>query len=305
MIIGISGKIGSGKDTIGHMITLASIPTVEKLSYKEALKLGFGVEASEWKIKKFADKLKDIVCILTGCSRVDLEFQEFKNRLLPEEWQVWEITNWNRTKRFFHTESEAIEFCTTYNNSQNDYRYRKSERTYRWLLQYLGTDLLREKLHQNIHITALFADYKCNLIKPSNLSCVSDRDFEFFSQHCFNRIFIQPNRPYSVIEFLKLKVQNGLTEHMYETWKKAINNAFPKWIIPDLRFPNELEAIKKRGGITIRVVRESVPFASHPSETALDHAEFDYTILNNGTLDELFKEVKKVYNDIRLRYETR
>jgi hypothetical protein len=32
----------------------------------------------------------------------------------------------------------------------------------------------------------------------------------------------------------------------------------------------------------------------HPSETALDDAKFDYTIENNGTLDELVEKVRVI-----------
>lgn len=57
-----------------------------------------------------------------------------------------------------------------------------------------------------------------------------------------------------------------------------------------MRFPNELEAVKSRGGITVRVKREkAVPRARqlHESETALDGAQFDFTIDNNGSLEDL------------------
>ena len=42
----------------------------------------------DWQIKKFADKLKDIVCLLIGCTREQLEDSEFKNKELGEEWRV-------------------------------------------------------------------------------------------------------------------------------------------------------------------------------------------------------------------------
>jgi hypothetical protein len=80
-----------------------------------------------------------------------------------------------------------------------------------------------------------------------------------------------------------------------------------------MRFPNEMEAVVEKGGITIRVVRpkiESVvdkmrPYSDlvhygipmpkeHPSETSLDSAEFDYTIVNDSTIEELVKKVKEI-----------
>lgn len=66
-------------------------------------------------------------------------------------------------------------------------------------------------------------------------------------------------------------------------------------IIPDCRFPNEIECLKdgKHTVRHIRVVRKNFnsPLTEeqqkHPSETALDNIEPDYYIYNDGTLDEL------------------
>ena len=74
----------------------------------------------------------------------------------------------------------------------------------------------------------------------------------------------------------------------------------PLWIISDTRFPNELKAVKDKNGITIRINRD-LPTADyktleqlHPSETALDDAEFDYVIDNNGTIEELEEKVRQI-----------
>ena len=73
---------------------------------------------------------------------------------------------------------------------------------------------------------------------------------------------------------------------------------YPNWIITDMRFPNELEAVEEREGITIRVTRpvkknKNVP-RLHPSETALDDAKFDYEIINDGTLEDLVEKVREI-----------
>jgi hypothetical protein len=66
-----------------------------------------------------------------------------------------------------------------------------------------------------------------------------------------------------------------------------------QWIVCDTRFPNELQAVKARGGVTIRLTRGSNIPSSHISETALDHAKFDYIIDNeNQSLEETFEDVK-------------
>jgi len=73
----------------------------------------------------------------------------------------------------------------------------------------------------------------------------------------------------------------------------------PNWIITDMRFPNEMEAIELREGITIRVVRPDMNslqamIPAHASETALDNSEFDYEIINDGTIEDLIEKVKEI-----------
>jgi hypothetical protein len=74
-----------------------------------------------------------------------------------------------------------------------------------------------------------------------------------------------------------------------------------KWIITDTRFPNEAEAIKKADGIIIRIERPGVkPINPHPSETSLDKWDFDYVIVNDGSLADLTKKIKKVLKDSKI-----
>ena len=76
-------------------------------------------------------------------------------------------------------------------------------------------------------------------------------------------------------------------------------------IIPDCRFPNEIESWKIDGwsNISLRVIR--CDFVSnltpeqlnHPSENALDDYVFDYYIYNSGNIDDLKNEVDKFIKD--------
>lgn len=66
-------------------------------------------------------------------------------------------------------------------------------------------------------------------------------------------------------------------------------------VFTDVRFPNELEEIKIFGGVTVRIVRDGVEAVNtHPSESALDDATFDFTIHNNGTLEELKAKIENL-----------
>lgn len=79
-----------------------------------------------------------------------------------------------------------------------------------------------------------------------------------------------------------------------------------KWIITDVRFPNEIEAVTKRHGVTVRIngdpakVRAtSTRDLNHPSETSLDNYQnFDYVYTNNNSLVELENFAKLILQDL-------
>lgn len=73
------------------------------------------------------------------------------------------------------------------------------------------------------------------------------------------------------------------------------------WIITDVRFPNEAEAIRAAGGIVFKVVRPSLGVSDdeHPSETSVDLIEADHTIINDGTLADLRTKLLSVRMGLR------
>ena len=79
-ILAISGKKGVGKDVVGKIIQYL---TSESNVYPFDLKLDYSYR-SNWQIKKFADKLKDIICILINCTREQLEDESIKSLSLQE-----------------------------------------------------------------------------------------------------------------------------------------------------------------------------------------------------------------------------
>lgn len=69
------------------------------------------------------------------------------------------------------------------------------------------------------------------------------------------------------------------------------------WIITDVRFPSEADAIREHGGVLIRVNRNTGYIDNHPSETSLDnYPDFDY-IINNEDLDKTIKEVESIMKE--------
>jgi hypothetical protein len=165
-IIAISGKSGSGKDLAGKLIKyLIYFDRERKLKahfyypldvFLEKLSKHPQIQFPEtgWEIKKFADKLKDIVCLLLGCTREQLEDQEFKATPLDEKWWYWKLERDApmNTILFPYTgpvEPEETEGCELLKMSP------------RILLQLLGTECGRDILHPHIWANSLFADYKC------------------------------------------------------------------------------------------------------------------------------------------------
>lgn len=77
-------------------------------------------------------------------------------------------------------------------------------------------------------------------------------------------------------------------------------------LIPDCRFPNEVDCMKNAGLDTkhVRVVRPdfvstlTLEQQNHPSETALDNCTPDYFLFNRGTMEYLQKEVERLIDDL-------
>ena len=217
MIIGISGKKQSGKDLAAKIIMYFESHAFEKWSFEKYLEhlnqghigtFGYGYK-SKFQIVKFADKLKQIVCLLTGCTLKDLEDEIFKNSILPKEWS---------------TEEKGIIFTPTYRQS----------------LQFIGTNMFRDMFHPNTWVNATMSEYKC----------------------------------------------------LYED---DFGKYYPDWIIPDVRFPNEVSAIKEKNGILIRISSTRSKEDNHESETALDnYSDWDYLIENNGSIEDFLEKIKLI-----------
>jgi hypothetical protein len=128
-LIGIHGKMGAGKDTFAKVLQYVALK--EKVEKGELSPTLFPSTAiltdnrrslplSEYEIRKFADRLKDIICILIGCTKEQLEDQEFKRTKLGPEWK---------------------------------------NMTVRQMLQFVGTDMFRDMLSRDTWLNATFLDY--------------------------------------------------------------------------------------------------------------------------------------------------
>ena len=120
--------------------------------------------------------------------------------------------------------------------------------------------------------------------------------------------------------------RNGFHDDMWiASLENKLRNSKDDIVISDCRFPNEIKSIKSAGGIVIRVVRGPEPewydaavsvnhgpngntswalsknklekSKIHASETAWVGTEFDAILDNNGTIDDLFAQIKNLVSN--------
>lgn len=200
-LIGIAGRINSGKDAAGDAIRYLTEP-LQHQDIKDYM-TGSLLKESPYVIKKYADPLKQICADLIGCSKKSFEDRDFKSSNLGTEWSKWQFkdleTNYIKE---FPNESDVDSFIRMINTGPMPKKFKKKElkMTPRLLLQLMGTDAGRGQVHDNIWVNASLAGWHADDGKPS--------------------------------------VQ--------------------RWIFTDVRFPNEVEAIEKRGGIVINIQRNHI-----------------------------------------------
>lgn len=165
----------------------------------------------------FAEPLKDATACIFGWDRDMLEGATSSDRQLREQKDEW----WSQRLGF--------------------------DVSPRYMLQYLGTEVMRGNLHQDIWV------------------CATE-----------NRL-LDMQKDYPILNF----------------------------VISDVRFPNEVDMIKRLGGVIWHVRRGDLPdwFGQdpkhiHASETAWNNTSFDVIIYNDGSIDEL-KEVIDNWVNVR------
>ena len=247
MIFSISGYAGSGKDTVGKIIQYKLFMKDAKAywSFKDWLRgVDYDWVSDHWQIRKWATALRKVAAILLGMDEQFLYTDEFKKMVLPVEWNQIKIGD------IAHTNPQFLK----------GFPYPHSyQMTGRQFLQKLGTDAIRNGLHEQAWINALMSQYRLKRGCPKRCER---------AEEC-----IEPKWCYNAI--------------------------YPNWIITDTRFPNELAAVKAAGGVSIRINRYQT-IDLHVSETALDNVKFDYTIDNNGTIEELSAKIAEVLKDLKL-----
>jgi len=208
MIYGFTGKAQSGKNTcVKIWQVISQYNEIYHGDIMEQTKNAINDTnypcLSYWQQKSFAHKLKEVVSVITGCKIEDLEDNDFKNSLAPK--------------------------------FNGQYQY-----TYRELLQFIGTDLFRNQLGENVWINALFTGYEKPITKA-------------------------------------IKKTGGHLNSENQT-------EFPKWLVSDVRFQNEANAVKARGGKIIRVIK----ITDEIIKEACNVADRETSLKFNVDIDDLF-----------------
>lgn len=123
-----------------------------------------------------------------------------------------------------------------------------------------------------------------------------------FEDQEFKQQYMGPEWDMTYREFLQKIGTDAMREGLHKnTWVNSLFAEYtidnPNWIITDTRFPNELDAVKEYGGLTIKIVRNTNNTIGnqHASETALDHiTNWDYVIDNNESVNSLKESIKQI-----------
>lgn len=279
-IIGFCGTKQSGKNTCTkiwqlldvyhNFFTKHEIEEIGNDAITYVLKelenpIGLDLANSVWEHHFFSKPLKEIVCILTGCSMQDLENEDFKNKLVPEHWVTWKLykttadRNIDRYSMIFNTEDEARKKLKQQSMYFNNVSIKPYHPTYRQFMRYVGTELFIEQLHANWAVNILFKDYK------------------------------------------PLKYE-GSGDNINEASQNA-KPVYPKWILSDVRFKEHEEVIRKYGGIIISVqlLSDSMEVDAHRSETEVSEIKVDYTIsARKGDIESLILQIYDIMKELNI-----
>jgi hypothetical protein len=99
-----------------------------------------------------------------------------------------------------------------------------------------------------------------------------------------------------------IEVGNKMRDVYPTTWVKYVLNPVRKvdlLIIPDVRFHNEIEAIKAKDGYTVKVIKPGVKPRPSPSDTELvNYDGWDIVVNNAGSFDDLRRKAQTIFNTV-------
>lgn len=145
--------------------------------------------------------------------------------------------------------------------------------------------------------------------KPKAINETLVLDFDKISDSKFNKLVKQldPSLVESNLSIRQLLQYFG-TEIMQKYFGKRVwinstmRNRSEYTIVSDLRFIEEYNAVKEKKGVIIYVNRPNYEFGQHASEREmkelLEGDKYDFIIDNNGSIEDLFNQVKNIAKEL-------
>lgn len=88
---------------------------------------------------------------------------------------------------------------------------------------------------------------------------------------------------------------NPIIGELYDKKEKHKN-----WVITDMRYPNEANALRALGGIIVRINRKT-GLPDEPTEKVGDEIKADYVLENNESIEDLYQKVEGLAKVLSLK----
>lgn len=299
MIIGISGRKQSGKNTtanIIHGIILKQINAIE-----------------DWNIDT-SGKLNILTSDASGksgwgefdISRKDTNFIEYAEYNM---WPYVKLYSFADSLKWMCTDLFDIPYeCVWGTNEQ------KNQVQEHLLWENMPGVITTEKAWK---IFNTFNSWNYHNLTQEEINVLNEKIKHQFSPQDFNPhnptwcvfpdegILVHKPGPMTAREFMQF-LGTDIMRKMYEPiWvnaciKKIQREQSQLAIIADVRFPNEANAVEKAGGTLLRLTRNVYPNETHQSEVSLDNYSFSTIIDNhNESIDYLMTKIKALYLNLK------
>lgn len=197
--------------------------------------------------------------------------------------------------------------CQLYNLNPHDAFLHKEnpiigDKSFRDLLELFGSDVIRETLSLTYpKLKTLWIDKCIEQIKENEMDNVTKS-----VQLIFNTPIDQivNNDDFMKLKDTFVKACKDMKMPPFPSVKKHIVN-----VVTDVRYPSEYKALKDLGCVFVQVRRnltkeQLANVSTHSSDTVYSEMVPDFTIDNNGTLEDLELKVRKLWKtDLRTRCE--
>ena len=169
-IIGIAGQKNSGKDTVASMISYITNVGIAKANYQEWItkKAIYDLKFKNH-IIHFADSLKDCISIMYGIKRRYFDIRDYKDN----QWYCFKSRRFITYQEAVEGKYHIIEMNDLYNQSLREIiSEAKADCVIqlRTLLKYIGTDICRNYLDDNIWVTSTML--KAHAIADESNYCI-------------------------------------------------------------------------------------------------------------------------------------